>query len=271
MAATYSFSLEGKAAIVTGGARGIGLAISRAYLESGASVLMADIDGDGAMRSAAECQALLRPGQKCLGARVDVTDSASIADGVALAMEAFGKVDVLVNNAGINTAKDRVTIEQYSLEDWRRIMAVDLDGVLLVSQPVVKQMKQQGGGRIINIASVLGIVPARLQSGFVAAKAAVVNLTRSMAIELGPDGILVNCIAPGSTLTAGTRQLFYGPDGTYSEKVQSLLSHIPLGRPGEPEEIASAAVYFAAPASSYTTGTILPVDGGWLAGYIREW
>jgi NAD(P)-dependent dehydrogenase (short-subunit alcohol dehydrogenase family) len=132
-------------------------------------------------------------------------------------------------------------------------------------------MLKNPGGRIINISSVAGLVPLRLQSAYVAAKAGVANLTRSMALELGPHGILVNAVAPGSTLTRGTEALFYGPDGTYSEKAASLLSHIPLGRPGTPQEIAHAVLFLAAPESSYINGTILTVDGGWTAGYTREW
>lgn len=265
------FSLEGKAALITGAARGIGLAIARAYLAAGARVAMADIDAAEAERASSDARLLIGPGQECMSVALDVTDAKSIAAGLDAALKKLGRIDILVNNAGINTARDRVTIERYSAEDWRRILSVDLDGVLLVSQPVVKQMKRQGGGRIINISSVLGMVPARLQSGYVAAKAAVINLTKSMALELAPDGILVNSIAPGSTLTDGTRRLFYGEDGAYTDRAQSLLSHIPLGRPGLPEEIAAAAVFLAAPAASYITGAILPVDGGWTAGYIRDW
>ena len=123
----------------------------------------------------------------------------------------------------------------------------------------------------MNIASIAGIVPLRLQSAFVAAKAGVINLTKSMALELGPQGILVNAVAPGSTLTRGTRALFYGADGAYTQNAASLLSHIPLGRPGEPEEIAHAVLFLVAPEASYITGTVVTVDGGWTAGYTRDW
>jgi 3-oxoacyl-[acyl-carrier protein] reductase len=262
--ATSPFDLTGKTALVTGGARGIGRAISQAFVGSGARVMVSDIDADEAARTAAELEG-------CASVRLDVTDKRSILAALDETLSRYGRIDVLVNNAGINTGSERVTIERYSEEDWRQILTVDLDGVFLVSRPVVRHMKEAGGGRIINIASVVGLVPARLQSAYVAAKAAVVNLTRSMAIELAPDGILVNAIAPGSTLTQATEKFIYGKDATYSEQAQSLLSHIPLARPGRPEEIAAAAVFFAAPASSYVTGTVLPVDGGWTAGYIRDW
>jgi len=131
-------------------------------------------------------------------------------------------------------------------------------------------MIAQKSGRIIHIASIAGLVPLRLQCAFVAAKAGVVNLTKAMALELGPHGVLVNGIAPGSTLTEGTRRLFYGDDGTFRHAVQRMLDHVPLGRPGTPEEIAVAALFLADPENSYMNGHILTVDGGWTAGYARE-
>jgi len=139
-----------------------------------------------------------------------------------------------------------------------------------VSKEIAAVMRKQGSGRIINIASVVGLVPLRLQCAFVAAKAGVINLTKSMAMELGPAGINVNCIAPGSILTDGTKDLFYGENGKFNDSVQNLIDHIPLGRPGKPEEIAAASLFLAAPEASYVNGAILTVDGGWLAGYSRD-
>src|SRR5437588_5464286 len=176
-----------------------------------------------------------------------------------------------VNNAGINTRRDRAPIHEYALEDWSRVLEVDLTGLFVTSRAMSPGMLKNPGGRIVNSSSIAGLVPLRLQSAFGAAKAGVVNLTRSMALELGPHGILVNAVAPRSTLTRGTEALFYGPDGTYTEKAASLLAHIPLGRPGTPEEIAHAVLFLAAPEASYINGAILTVDGGWTAGYTREW
>jgi NAD(P)-dependent dehydrogenase (short-subunit alcohol dehydrogenase family) len=163
-----------------------------------------------------------------------------------------------------------VTIDEFPIEEWDRILAFDLDGVFRVSQCVSKLMKRDGFGRIINIASIAGLVPLRLQCAFVAAKAGVVNLTKGMALELGPHGVLVNGIAPGSILTEGTKALFYGESGKFKDSVQSLMSHIPLGRPGTVDEVAHAALFLSAPESSYVNGHILTVDGGWTAGYTRE-
>ncbi len=127
-------------------------------------------------------------------------------------------------------------------------------------------MIKEGAGRIINIASVMGLVGARLQCAYTAAKAGVINLTRSTALELAPHGILVNCVAPGSTLTESTKQLFYSQDALMKERAQRMLSHVPLARPGTVDEIAQAVLFFGAPESSYITGQTLCVDGGWTAG-----
>ena len=255
--------LAGKTALVTGAARGLGQAMAAALAANGAQVIFADIDFEGAQRAASAC-----PGGKAL--RLDVTSEAEVERGLEQVVKLHGRLDILVNNAGVNTLAHRVNIDQFPTEEWDRIMNVDLRGLFLVSRAAARQMVAQRSGRIINISSVLGLVPARLQSPFVAAKAGVVNLTRSMALELGCQGILVNCVAPGSIMTEGTKQLFYGPDGKFSDRVQSMLAHIPLGRPGNVEEVAHAVLFLAAPESSYINGAVLTVDGGWLAGYIRE-
>ena len=255
--------LEGRTALVTGAARGIGQAIADALAANGAQVFYADVDFDMAMRAA-------KASPNGTAMRLDVTNEAQVEAEIDRIVQQFGRLDILVNNAGVNTAAHRVNIDQFPTEEWNRIIKVDLNGLFFVSRAAAKRMLLQKSGRIINIASVLGIVPARLQCPFVAAKAGVVNLTRAMALELGSQGILVNCIAPGSILTEGTKQLFYGPDGKFSDRVQAMLAHIPLGRPGSVEEIAHAVLFLAAPESSYVNGAIIPVDGGWLAGYIRE-
>jgi len=255
--------LAGKVALVTGAARGIGKAIADLFAANGASVFYADVDLVTATASAAQA-----PG--CKAVAMDVTDAAQVEAVIAEVVRDLGRLDILVNNAGVNTLAHRVTIDEFPRDEWDRILAVDLTGVYLVSKAAARVMIPQRSGRIINIASIAGLVPLRLQCPFVAAKAGVVNLTKAMALELGPHGILVNGIAPGSTLTEGTRKLFYGEDGQFRAAVQRMLDHIPLGRPGQPEEIAHAALFLAAPESSYVHGHVLTVDGGWTAGYTRD-
>lgn len=255
--------LSQQVALVTGAARGIGLSIADALAANGARVVLSDVDFETAQLEAAR-----RSGATAVA--LDVTNAGQIEEVVGRIVADFGRLDILVNNAGVNTLKHRVTIEQFPREEWDRILNVDLNGVYLMSRAVAPVMLRRGYGRIINIASIVGLVPLRLQCAFVAAKAGVVNLTKAMALELAPRGILVNGIAPGSTLTEGTRKLFYGDDGLFKDSVKQMLAHIPLGRPAEPEEIAHAALFLAAPESSYINGHILTVDGGWTAGYHRE-
>jgi NAD(P)-dependent dehydrogenase (short-subunit alcohol dehydrogenase family) len=260
--------LQGQVALVTGGAQGIGRAIAERLAANEAAVALVDIEAEAGQRSAKELQAA---GYAAAAFAGDVTDAGQIREVVRQVAERFGAVSILVNNAGINTLHDRRPIHQYAEDDWDRILRVDLTGVFVVSKAVVPALLGRGGGRVVNIASIAGLVPLRLQSAYVAAKAGVVNLTRSMALELGPSGILVNAVAPGSILTRGTEALFYGTDGSYSEKAASLLAHVPLGRPGTPEEIAHAVLFLVSPEASYVNGAILTVDGGWTAGYTRDW
>ena len=254
--------LSGKVALVTGAARGIGKAIADGLAANGAAVIYTDVDIDTAKESAAKSD--------CRAIKMDVTEEGQVQQVIEQVADDEGSLDILVNNAGVNTFEHRVPIDQFPKEEWDRIINVDLNGLYLVSKAGATVMRKQGSGRIINIASVAGLVPLRLQCAFIAAKGGVVNLTRAMAIELGSAGILVNAIAPGSTLTDGTRELFYGDDGKFAQSVQQLLDHIPLGRPAEVGEIAQAALFLADPDNSYTTGHILAVDGGWTAGYLRE-
>lgn len=260
--------LQGQVALVTGGALGIGRATVESLAVNGAAVAIVDINAEAA--AAAE-QELLAAGHRAAAYQADVADAARMNEVVGQIVDRWGAMSILINNAGINTARDRRPIHEYSPDDWQRILRVDLTGVFVTSQAAVPGMIARGGGRIVNIASVAGLVPLRLQSAFVAAKAGVVNLSKSMALELGPRGVLTNCIAPGSILTRGTRDLFYDPNGAYSEKAASLLSHVPLGRPGTPEEIAHAVLFLVSPGATYVNGAVLTVDGGWTADFTRDW
>ncbi|TPI44265.1 SDR family oxidoreductase [Mesorhizobium sp. B3-1-6] len=255
-------NLSDRVALVTGAAGAIGSAIAKRLSDNGAAVVVADIDMAGAERVAAGlCNA-----KACA---LDIRDGQSVDAAIARVCEQYGRLDILVNNAGVNTLAHRVTIDEFPAEEWDRITGIDLDGLYIMSRAALAPMLAAGrGGRIVNIASVVGLAAMRLQSPFVAAKAAIVHLTRSMAIELGAKGILTNAVAPGSVMTALTAKLFYGDDGKFAGRTQEFLAHVPLGRPAQPEEIAEAVLFLASPAASYINGQVLAVDGGWTAGYM---
>ncbi len=245
-------------------AGGIGRVIANILAENGATAVYTDVDQPAVLDAARGV-----PGAS--GFVLDVTDDAQIKQVIDEVVAQHGSLDILINNAGTNTIDHRVTIDEFPRSEWDRLLAVDLTGVYSMSRTASRAMlRQKTGGRIVNIASVVGLVPLRLQCAFAAAKAGVVNLTKAMAIELGGRGILVNCVAPGSILTEGTRQLFYGDNGKFKDSVGELLAHVPLGRPGTPEEVANCVLFLAAPESSYVNGAVLTVDGGWTAGYTRD-
>jgi 3-oxoacyl-[acyl-carrier protein] reductase len=254
--------LRGKVALVTGAAGAIGSAIAKRLSDNGAAVVIGDIDSKGAVGVASKLA-------DALPCTIDIRDPASVAAAITAIMQRYGRLDILINNAGVNTLAHRVTIDEFPQEEWDRITGIDLDGLYVMSRAALGPMVAAGrGGRIVNIASVVGLAAMRLQSPFVAAKAAIIHLTRSMAIELGAKGILTNAVAPGSVMTALTARLFYGEDGKFAGRTQEFLAHVPLGRPAEPEEIAEAVLFLSSPAASYVNGQILAVDGGWTAGYM---
>ena len=254
--------LSGRVALVTGAAGAIGSAIARRLADNGASVVIADVNLDGARAFAAELPS-------ALAVHVDISDEHSAQAGVAETIGRFGRLDILVNNAGVNSLAHRVNIDAFPTAEWERITRIDLDGLFLMSRAALQPMLAGGeGGRIINIASVVGLAAMRLQSPFVAAKAGIVHLTRSMALELGPQGILTNAIAPGSVMSEGTKSLFYGADGKFAGRTAEFMQHLPLGRPGTGEEIAEAVLFLASPGAGYINGQVLAVDGGWTAGYM---
>jgi 3-oxoacyl-[acyl-carrier protein] reductase/2-deoxy-D-gluconate 3-dehydrogenase len=254
--------LGGKVAIVTGAAGTIGRSIADRLAKNGASVVIADVNIDGANELSAEL-----PGS--MACRIDISSQDSTEAGVAAVMARYGRVDILINNAGVNTHKHRVNIDQFPLEEWDRITSIDLDGLFLMSKAALQPMLAAGrGGRVVNIASVLGLAAMRLQSPFTAAKAGIIHMTRSMALELGPQGVTTNAIAPGSIMSEGTRALFYGADGSFSARTAEFMAHLPLGRPGTAEEIGEAVLFLVSPGAGYINGQVLAVDGGWTAGYM---
>lgn len=257
--------LARRIALVTGAGQGIGQAIAYAFFENGAIVAVNDFNPEGEQT----VEEIHRRGGKAKFYRGDVGDAQAVNEFVAAVEREMGSIDILVNNAGVNVGKERSPAHEFKDADWHRIIRVDLDGVFYCSRAVSAGMINRRKGVIINISSVMGIIPIRLQCAYSAAKAGVVNFTRSQALEVGQYGVRVNAIAPGSTLTEGTRELFYNPAS--QTVAESLLSHIPLGRPGETDDIAQAALYLASDDSKYVTGHVLVVDGGWTAGFAREW
>jgi NAD(P)-dependent dehydrogenase (short-subunit alcohol dehydrogenase family) len=254
--------LDGQVALVTGAATGIGKACALTLRENGATVVFSDRDATRVRDAAGDSDAAV----------IDVADRASIARGVDEVLARHGVIDILVNNAGIGVrAADRKTIDEFPLEVWDDVLAIDLTGVFLVSRAVSRAMKARGSGAIVNIASITGIAPLRLQSPYIAAKAGVVNLTKSMAIELAKSGVRVNAVAPGSTATEAWETWMRDPASQADGLLASQMATIPMGRPGTPQEMANAVVFLASPAASYVTGHTLVVDGGWIAGHARDW
>ena len=238
--------MKGKTCVVTGGARGIGKGIVETFVREGAARVWA-LDVNPADFVAIE---KAMPAVRC--ATVDVTDSAAVNSLVAKIKEESGRIDVLVNNAGIT--RDGLLIRM-SDDQWRSVIEVNLTGAFLCSRAAAKVMLRQRSGRIINMASVVGVMGNAGQANYSASKAGLIGLTKSMARELASRGITVNAIAPGFIVSPMT-------DGLGEEAKQKLFSLIPLGRLGTPEDVADAVAFFASPAASYITGQVLKVDGG---------
>ncbi len=256
--------LRGRIALVTGAAGGIGHSIALALARNGAIVAVNDL-----ANGETTCADIRAIGGEARFYAADISDAGAVNAMVAAIERELGPIAILVNNAGVNVGKNRSPLHEFSDSDWHKIINVDLNGVFFCSRAVSAQMVSRRKGVIINISSVLGVVPARLQCSFTAAKAGVINLSRSHALEVGKFGIRVNTIAPGSILTEGTKSVFYSPET--KEKADSLISHIPLGAPGDTEDIAAAVLYLASDDAKYVTGHTLVVDGGWTAGYSRDW
>lgn len=257
---------SGKAAIVTGAAQGIGKSIAAKLSACGATVVVSDIQTEMGRATANQL------GKDTVFLPCDISDARQVRQLIDTTVERLGRLDIMVNNAGINSADpaDRVTIDKYPDQTWHKMIEVDLNGTFHCCKAAAKAMIKQKSGCIINIASIAGVVALRLQIGFVAAKAAILKMTEAMACELGPLGIRVNAVSPGSTLTEGTRKLFYGTDGAFREMADRVVSFIPQGRPGEAEEIADAVAFLASDSASYINGHNIVVDGGWTSGFNRD-
>lgn len=242
--------LDGKAAIITGAAQGIGYAIAEKLHHEGVKVLLADVQGEAVEEAADRLRE--SPGKRVKPCRLDVTDRESIENTVNTCIEVFGGIDILINNAGIVS---RGKVAELSLESWNGILGVNLTGTLLCSQAVIPRMKSRGGGVILNASSFSAGLPDINLAAYSVSKAGIEVLTRVMAAELAPYGIRVNAYSPGVTRTPMTRHLI-------ESRGEEKLRHISLKRFGAPEDIGELAVFLCSDRSSYITGAVFNVDGG---------
>jgi 3-oxoacyl-[acyl-carrier protein] reductase len=243
--------LEGKTAIVTGGALGIGKAIATAFAHNGADVAVCDIDLDAAKTTAAELEAM---GRRAAAYAVDVRDCAAVAETVDKIVDTFSALHILVNNAGIT--RDGLIVRMTEA-DWEAVLAVNLKGCFNFIKAVTGPMMRQRAGTIISIASIVGMMGNPGQANYCASKAGVIGLTKSVAKELAGRNITANAIAPGFIATRMTDKL------TEAQR-DKMLAQIPLKRFGEPDDVAQAALFLAGPMAAYITGQVIVVDGGML-------
>lgn len=250
--------LQNKTAIITGGAGGIGRATCLAFAAEGARVAVVDLDEAAAARVVEEIEAA---GGAALAIGADVADEGQVQRVVSTTVEAFGGVDVLFNNAGIIR---RTTVVETAVEEWDRVFGVNVRSIFLMCKHVVPLMAERGGGSIINTGSGWGLKGGARAISYCASKGAVVNMTRALAIDHGPQGIRVNSVNPGDVNTGmlrdEARQLAQDPDAFLAEAADR-----PLRRMGEPREIAAAVVWLASDEASYVTGAALVADGGGIA------
>ena len=264
MSERMKVDLSGKTVIITGAGGSIGGGIAEEFGRNGANVVVA---GRTIRTLEATIENIRSFGGKCTAIKADVSDKTEVAALVEKTVELYGGINVLVNNAGVNGGpEERKNFWEYSDDLWEKILAIDLSGVYYCSKPAVRYMIEHGGGSIINIASVTGLVPLRLQCAYTAAKAGVINLSKAMALELAPRGVRVNVVCPGSIISEQVQELFYND----KERTEGILSHIPQQRPGEPHDIAAITCFLASDEAAYITGSVNVVDGGWICGYNRN-
>lgn len=248
--------LAGKVAVVTGAGSGIGRAVAIAVAEAGADCVpcehpdrLGDLD--------AVCDAIKNAGRQAYPTPLELPNLDSIQQMVDHAVSSAGRIDVLVNNAGINIPRDALDVTE---ADWDSVMDVNLKGLFFTSQRVARAMKEMGGGKIVNMASQNGLVAYYKRAAYCSSKAGVVNLTRVLAVEWAEHGINVNAVGPTFILTPLTQSTFDDPDLR-----EDLVSRIPKGRVGQPEDVTGAVVFLASDAADMVTGHTLLVDGGWTA------
>jgi cyclopentanol dehydrogenase len=252
--------LEGKVALISGGARGMGAAEARLFAREGASVVIGDLLEEEGRQVEAQ---IGEAGGNAIFIRLDVTSESDWSDAVAEAVSRFGKLDILVNNAGVssgNAGGARTKVEDTTVEAWDRVMDVNAKGVFLGTKAAIPEMRRAGGGSIINISSIYGLVGSDGGSAYHASKGAVRLLTKSTAIQYAGEGIRANSVHPGFIETPMTAASLADP-----ENRRSRISRTPVGRLGEPDDVAYGVLFLASEESSFMTGSELVIDGGWTA------
>jgi NAD(P)-dependent dehydrogenase (short-subunit alcohol dehydrogenase family) len=250
--------LQGKVAIVTGAGSGIGRAAAILFAEQGANVVVADIQADRATAVAQEISA-----ERAHAVTVDVADEASVSALAEQAAERFGGIDLLYNNAGVNSTG---AVSDATLEDWERCFAVNVTGTFLCSRAVVPHLARRGGGAIVNQGSVAALVGVKRFAAYGAAKGAIVALTRSMAVDLAPQKIRVNCVCPGTVYTPLMEPMLRERgEGDLERGLAMTIEKYPIGRLGDPRDIAAVALFLLSDEAAFVTGSTYPVDGGMTA------